>query len=197
MIFYIAPTQKQARSIIWEMLKKRMAGIGESNEGRLEMTVPTQQGGHSIIFIAGWENRENFRGMRADLIVFDELDTMRDFFIGWQEIFRPSLTDTQGNAIFIGTPKKENPNLRRLEKEESDTDWASFHFTTADNPHIPEEEIKKAKKELDHEIYKQEFLAEYIENQGALFRYTALIDLFSNSVTKDNEKYLSVDIADE
>ena len=35
-----------------------------------------------------------------------------DFFIGWQEIFRPAMTDTGGKAIFIGTPKKENPNLK-------------------------------------------------------------------------------------
>ena len=197
-IFYIAPTQKQARSIIWEMLKNRLTGIGESNEGRLEMKVPTQQGGESTIFIAGWENRENFRGMKADLIVFDETDTMKDFFIGWQEIFRPALTDTGGDAVFIGTPKKENPNLRRLEKiAEEDVDYQSFHFTTRDNPYIPDGELDKAKKELDHETYKQEFLAEYIENQGAMFHYTSLVDTFSNSVDKEDRRYLAVDIADD
>lgn len=197
-IFYIAPTQKQARSIVWEMLKTRLAGIGEANEGRLEMKVPTQQGGHSMIYVSGWENRENFRGMNAYKIVFDEVDTMKDFFIGWQEIFRPALIDLGGKAVFIGTPKKENPNLRRLEKEgNDDMDWSAFHFTTEDNPFIPPEEIKKAKEELDFETYKQEFLAEYIDNQGALFRYTSLVDVFSNTITKEATKYLSVDIADD
>lgn len=198
LIFYIAPTQKQARSIIWEMLKKRLSGVGEANEGRLEMKVPTQQGGHSMIYVAGWENRENFRGMNAYKIVFDEVDTMRDFFIGWQEIFRPALIDLSGGATFIGTPKKENPNLRRLEIESrDDIDWGAFHFTTEDNPHIPREEIAKAKAELDYETFKQEFLAEYIENQGSLFGYKALIDVFSNTVPKNIEKYLIVDIADD
>ena len=197
-VFYISPTQKQSRSIVWEMLKKRLAKIGDPNEGRLEMKVPTQDGGHSIIFLAGWENRENFRGMRADLIVFDETDTMRDFFIGWQEIFRPALTDTGGKAVFIGTPKKENPNLRRLEKfAKEDTDYQSFHFKTEDNPYIPPLEIEKAKKELDYETFQQEFLAEYIDNQGALFHYNSLIDVFSNTVDKGISKYLIVDIADD
>lgn len=197
-IFYIAPTQKQARSIIWEALKKRLSTVGEPNEGRLEMKVPTQDGGFSMIYVAGWENRENFRGMNAYKIVFDEVDTMRDFFIGWQEIFRPALTDTQGKAVFIGTPKKENPNLRRLEKfAKTDSDYQAFHFTTADNSYIIESEIKKAKEELDYETYKQEFLAEYIDNQGSLFHYDCLVDVFSNTVTKNNDKYLIVDIADD
>src|SRR3990167_11542133 len=195
-IFFIAPTQKQARSIIWESLKNRLGKIGEPNESRLEMKIPSQDGKSSTIFVAGWENRENFRGQPAHHITFDETDTMKIFFVGWQEIFRPALIDTAGTADFIGTPKKENPNLRRLEKE-GDYEWASFQFTTADNPYIPREEIEKAKKDMDPTTYRQEILAEYVENAGALFSYTALIDLFTNTVTKTNEKYLTVDIADD
>jgi hypothetical protein len=197
-VFFLAPTQKQGRSIIWEDLKKRLDNIGEANESRLEMRVPTQDGGHSTIFIAGWENRENFRGMKAYKIIFDEVDTMRDFFIGWQEIFRPALTDTGGGAIFSGTPKKENPNLRRLEKiAEKDSDYQAFHFTTRENPYINPQEIDKAKQELDQDTYRQEYEAEYIDNAGALFHYDSLVDVFSNTVEKENEKYLLVDIADD
>lgn len=197
-IFYIAPTQAQARAIIWEELKSRLAGIGKPNESRLEMKVPTKDGGFSVITVAGWENRENFRGKKAKKIYFDEVDTMKEFFIGWQEIFRPALTDFEGDAMFAGTPKKENPNLRRLEKiAETDTDYQSFHFTTADNPHIAPEEIEKAKNELDHDTYRQEFEAEYLDNAGALFRYDALVDVFSNTIIKSGDKYLIVDVADD
>jgi len=196
-VFYIAPTQIQARAIIWEALKSKLATISEVNESRLEMKVPTQDGGFSIITVAGWENRENFRGRKAKKIYFDELDTMKDFFIGWQEIFRPALTDLKGEAMFCGTPKKENPNLKRLEKiAETDSDYEAFHFKTSDNPFIPPEEIQKAKEELDYNTFKQEYLAEYVENQGSLFKFTALVDVFSNTITKDEAKYLLVDIAD-
>jgi hypothetical protein len=195
-VFYIAPTQIQARSIIWENLKSRVAGIGTPHEQRLEMTVPTVDGGTSMIKIAGWENRENFRGQSAHHITFDELDTMKDFFIGWQEIFRPALIDTEGTADFIGTPKKENPNLRRLEKE-AGVEWKAFHFSSHDNPNLPIAELKKAEEELDHETYRQEILAEYVENAGSLFKYTALVDMFSNTITKSNEKYLIIDVADD
>lgn len=197
-IFYIAPTQIQAREIIWEMFKKRLSGIAEFHEQRLEIKLPTTEGGHSLIKLAGWENRENFRGKAAFKIVFDEVDTMRDFFIGWQEIFRPTLMDTGGKATFIGTPKKENPNLRRLEKmAQEDKDYTTFHFTSLDNPYLPASEKDKAKTELDYDTYKQEILAEYLDNQGALFKYDALVDVFSNAVVKNNSKYLIVDIADD
>jgi len=197
-IFYICPTQIQARGILWALLKKRLHGVGDFHEQRLEIKLPTQDGGFSMIKLAGWENRENFRGKSAYKIVFDEVDTMKDFFMGWQEIFRPTLIDTAGYATFIGTPKKENPNLRRLEKmAEKDSDYAVFHFTSKDNPFLPVEEMTKAKAELDYETYKQEILAEYIDNAGALFKYDSLVDVFSNTITKTGGKYLIVDIADD
>lgn len=196
-IFYVAPTQKQARAIIWELLKKRLGGVGELNESRLEVVVPAI-GGSSRIAVFGFEARENFRGQPAHHITFDETDSMRDFFIGWQEIFRPALIDTGGTADFIGTPKKENPNLRRLEKlAETDPHWRAFHFTSWDNPTIPRTELEKAKQEMDADTYRQEILAEYVENAGALFKYTALVDLFSNTITKSPENYLTIDVADD
>jgi hypothetical protein len=123
---------------------------------------------------------------------------MRDFFIGWQEIFRPALIDTKGTADFIGTPKKENSNLRRLEKQaETDKEWASFHFTSWDNPTLARSELEKAKAEMDADTYRQEIMAEYVDNAGSLFHYDALVDMFSNTIVKQPDKYLIVDIADD
>ncbi len=198
-LIFLGPTQKQARTIIWESFKTRLVGVGEFNESRLEIKVPCEDGGRSTIFVGGWENRENYRGMPNVIhIEFDEVDTMKDFFIGWNEIFRPMLIDTGGSAGFGGTPKKENPNLRRLEKEaKDDIDWDSFHFTSWDNPHIPRTELEKAKLEMDSDTYRQEIMAEYLDNAGSLFKYDALIDVFSNTIIKVDSKYLIVDIADD
>ncbi|KKL61844.1 hypothetical protein LCGC14_2191230, partial [marine sediment metagenome] len=198
-VIFIAPTQKQARTIVWETFKQRLGDVGDFNESRLEIKIPTEDGGYATIFIGGWENRENYRGMPNVIhLEFDEVDTMKDFMIGWHEIFRPMLIDTGGSAGFGGTPKKENPNLRRLEKLcKEDPEWESFHFTSWDNPDIPRLELKKAKEEMDADTYNQEIMAEYIDNAGALFHYDALVDLFTNTVEKSNEKYLTVDIADD
>jgi len=196
-LIFIAPTQKQARTIVWEAFKQRLGKLAEYNESRLEIKMPTEEGHVATIFVGGWENRENYRGMSNVIhIEFDEVDTMKGFFIAWQEIFYPMLIETGGGAGFGGTPKKENANLRRLEKQsENDVEWEAFHFTSWDNPNIPRKELEKAKEEMDTDTYRQEIMAEYIEDQGALFSYTALVDVFSNTIDKTDKKYLIVDIA--
>ena len=198
-VLYIAPTQDQARKIVWEYLKHRLHGIGTPNEQRLEMRVPNEDGEFTTIYIGGYENRENYRGLTDVIhITFDEVDTLKNFFLAWKDIFRPMFLDTGGSANFIGTPKKENPNLKRLEKEaEGKKDFACFHFTSKDNPHLPLDELRAMEKEYASDMmsYRQEVLAEHIEEAGSLFRFTSLIDIFSNTIVKNNEKYLIIDVA--
>lgn len=200
-VVYIAPTQDQARTIVWEALKRRLDGIGVSNEQRMQIRVPNEDGEESTIFVGGWENRENYRGFTDVVhITFDEVDTLRDFFIAWKEIFRPMFLDTGGTADFVGTPKKENPNLRRLEKEaEMRGNHESFHFTSKDNPYLSPGELKELEDEYanDRTTYLQEVMAEYVDNTGALFHYDALVDVFSNTVDKNGQKYMLVDVADD
>ena len=199
-ILYIAKTKDQARNIIWEQLKTRLIPIGAKfNESRwLEVKVPTQDNGWSLIRVSGWENRETHRGNAYDHITFDETDSLKNFFTGWQEIFRPTLMDRNGTADFIGTPDSAVRNLQRMEKEaETDIDYANFHFTSYDNPYLSNEEIEKARVESAFDTFQQEYLAEYVDFQGALFNYGALVDVFSNTVDRTNKKYLIVDIADD
>jgi len=198
-VIYLAPTQIQAREIVWAALKNRLHGIGTPTEQKLQMTVPNEDGTDSVIMVGGYENRENYRGLTDVVhITFDETDTLKGFFAAWSDIFRPLFLDTRGTANFIGTPKKENPNLRRLEKEFADrTDCSSFHFTSRDNPHISSLEIDDMEKEYasNRESYRQEVLAEHIDDSGALFNYSALVDVFTNTVDESTDKYLIVDVA--
>ena len=202
-VLYIAPTKVQARTIIWEALKNRLHGIGTPNEQTLEMKVPNEDGTISTIFVGGWENRENYRGLTDVIhITFDEVDTLREFFLSWLEIFRPMFLDTGGGADFIGTPKKENPNLHRLEKDfaTKGDDFESFHFTSRDNPFISVAELDSLEREYenDRNSYQQEVLAEYVDNTGALFKYDALVDVFTNTIVKQpGKRYLIVDVADD
>lgn len=201
-VLYIAPTQTQARNIIWEALKNRLHGIGTPNEQMLQMKVPNEDGTVSTIYVGGWENRENYRGLTDVIhITFDEVDTLRDFFISWLEIFRPMFLDTGGGADFIGTPKKENPNMARLEKDfdSKGDEFECFHFTSRDNPFLSVVELDAMEAEYknDRVAYRQEILAEYVENQGSLFKHDAVMDVFSNTITKSGQRYMIVDVADD
>lgn len=170
-IAYIAPTYAQARDIAWQELKKVAApAINKINESRLEITLNTNKGGTSVISLRGWESIETLRGQKYHLIVVDEIASMRNWLSNWQEVIRPTLTDFKGEALFISTPKGFNHFYDIFNLEHKDTDYKSFHFTSYDNPHIPFEELEKAKQELTEDRFAQEYLADFRKTEGLVYK---------------------------
>lgn len=171
-IAYIAPTYQQARDIAWNQLKKICLPVisGVPNESRLEINIINKFGGTSKIVLRGWEAVETLRGQAFDLIVLDEISSYRNFWLNWQEVLRPTLTDRKGHCLFISTPKGFNHFYDLYNQERKDNDFKSFHFTTFDNPHIPVDEIEKAKKELTEDRFAQEYLADFRKTAGLVYK---------------------------
>jgi PBSX family phage terminase large subunit len=170
-IVYIAPTYQQSRDIAWQELKKLAAPIEVSiNESRLEIVVRTTEGGVSKLMLRGWESIDTLRGQLFDFIVLDEVASYRNFFMHWQEVLRPTLTDRKGHALFISTPKGFNHffDLYNLEKE--DEDYKSFHFSSYDNPHLPVEELEKAQDQMTEDRFAQEYLADFRKTEGLVYK---------------------------
>ncbi len=164
-IVYVAPTIKQARDIAWEMLKKitRNALFEAPNETRLELKIKCSNSQEtSEIWLRGTENIESLRGIGIHFLVVDEVASMKDWNTIWREVLRPTLIDTKGQALFIGTPKGFNHfyNLFNLSKE--DKDYESFRFSSYDNNFIDKEEIDKAKEEAERTQTMDEFNQEYM-----------------------------------
>lgn len=170
-IAYFATTFQQARDIMWEMIKKELQGaIISINEARLEVKVKTIGNLESTITLRGWESIETARGQSYDMLILDEVASMRNFWSNWQEVLRPTLTDRKGEAIFISSPKGFNHFYDLYNMELKDEDFKSFHFTTYDNPLIPVEEIEKAKKELTEDRFAQEYLADFRKTEGLVYK---------------------------
>jgi len=171
-VTYFATTYQQARDIAWEFLRKELEGlIVSANESRLEMKVRVLNSNEtSLLQLRGWEAVEAERGKRNDFIVLDEVASMRNFWAGWHEVLRPTLTDTKGEALFISTPSGYNHFYDLCNLELTDSDYKSFNFTTYDNPHIPVEEIEKAKKELSNEQFLQEYMASFQKTAGLVYK---------------------------
>lgn len=168
---YIAPTYQQARDIAWEQFKNELRPIIKSiNEARLEIKTRTQGEGESLIVLRGWESIETLRGQKFDFIVIDEIAQMRNFWINWQEVIRPTLTDTKGEALFISTPKGFNHFYDLYNLQDKDADYKSFHFTSYDNPYLPKEEIDKAREELTEDRFAQEYLADFRKTEGLVYK---------------------------
>ncbi len=166
-IAYIAPTYQQARDIAWEQLKRECKEASQSiNESRLEIKLVNG----SLIVLRGWEAIETLRGQFFHLIVLDEVAMMRNFGINWQEVIRPTLTDTRGEALFISTPKGFNHFYDLYNQQNADDDYKSFHFTSYDNPHVPSDELDKAKKEVTEDRFAQEYLADFRKMEGLVYK---------------------------
>lgn len=170
-IAYIANNYQQARDIMWEFLKKELRGaIINTNEARLEIKVKTIKGGDSLIVLRGWESVENLRGQAFDFLGLDEVAMMRNFWINWQEVLRPTLTDRRGTALFASTPKGFNHFYDLSNLELKDPEFKSFHFTSFDNPHLPQDELEKAKATLPPDRFAQEYEASFQKTQGLVYK---------------------------
>lgn len=161
-IAYISPTYQQSRDIAWNLLKEISKPVQVNvNESRLEITLRTKDGGTSLIVLRGWEAIETLRGQAFDMLVIDEIASMRNWQYNWQNVLRPTLTDREGTALFISTPKGYNHFFDLFNKQNVDKDYASFQFSSYKNPHVKSSEIDKAKEELTTEAFSQEYMAEF------------------------------------
>ena len=187
-VIYFAPTISQARDIVWNELKTQIyqtnIQAGDPNESRLEINIKNiDQNGNllpttSSIWLRGTENIESARGNKIDFLVVDEVASMRNWTYVWNEVLRPTLTDVRGEAIFISTPRGMNFFYDLFNKEQKDTDYKSFRFTTYDNPYIPVDEIEKAKLELSQESFAQEYLAEFVSVSGQFYKEFDVVSQF-------------------
>lgn len=194
-IAYIAPTYAQARDIAWQELKRVCHPIADNiNESRLEITVKTTQGGTSTISLRGWESIETLRGQKFHFIVVDEIASMRNWSSNWQEVIRPTLTDYKGEALFISTPKGFNHfyDLFNLQNDPvKGKDYKSFHFTTYDNPHIPKEEVDKAKEEMNENSFAQEYLADFRKQTGLVYKeFDRKLHLYEGEIPRSVREYI-------
>lgn len=194
-VCYIAPTYQQARDIAWQELKKlSLPAVHKINESRLEITLNTTQGGKSTILLRGWESIETLRGQKFDFIVVDEIASMKNWAMNWQEVIRPTLTDVRGEALFISTPKGFNHFYDLYNLENKDTDFKAFHFTTYDNPHIPVDEIEKAKREITEDRFSQEYLADFRKTEGLVYKeFDRSRHIFSEPIGNISEYIAGVD----
>jgi hypothetical protein len=162
-VWYVAPTYKAAKDIAWDMLKEEVpkGWIRKINESELSMRLVNG----SVISLKGAEKPDNLRGRSVDFVVLDEFADMKPET--WSEVLRPSLSDKQGHALFIGTPKGRN-HFYDLWTQDLD-DWASFQFTTLEGGNVPDYEIEAAKRDLDERTFKQEYEAAFVNYSGIIY----------------------------
>jgi hypothetical protein len=85
------------------------------------------------------------------------------------------LLDNDGDAVLIGTPMRKNHFFQAYARSLGDTSgrWAAWHFTSFDNPYLPRVALDEITADMTEEAYRQEILAEFLDNEVAVFRNIA------------------------
>lgn len=166
-LFYVAPTYRQAKQIAWKDLKAkliRFKWVKKINE--TDLTAVLKNG--SEISLRGAENFDSLRGVGLNRLVIDEAADIKQE--AWTEVLRPTLADTGGDAVFMGTPKGRNwfydLFLRGMEGQ---PEWASFQYHTSQGGRVSADELEAARLELDPLTFEQEFEASFLNFSGRVY----------------------------
>lgn len=163
--WWVAPSYGIAL-IGWRMMRSLAAQVpGVQIQESLRMiTLPT--GGS--VQIKSADNPDSLRGEGLDFVVLDECAFLKEET--WTEVMRPALADRKGGALFISTPKGRNWFWHIYQRANYDNAWHSFHFTSYDNPFVERAELDSTREQLPERVYRQEILAEFLEDGGGVFR---------------------------
>ena len=198
----VNPTYRQGKQIHWQDIKKEIPPDLIEYKNEQELSIHLVNG--SRIEIKGADNENSLRGVGLKGVIMDEAADQKPHV--WEEIIRPTLVDSKGWGIFIGTPKGFNYFydlwLRgRRGSKTYESDWKSFRFTSYDNPHLDPGEIDQAKSEATRakreETFAQEYMAEFKKYEGLIYknfnRETHVVEPFEIPYTTDWEIYRGID----
>jgi|TARA_R110000744_G_scaffold27911_5_gene67731 phage terminase large subunit-like protein len=189
-VFYVAPTQGQARDIMWTLLLELGHGvIASSHVNNLQIKLVNG----CTIALKGADRPETMRGVSLKFLCMDEYADMKPAV--WEQILRPALADQKGHALFIGTPMGRNHfyELYNYSKLAEDEDFNGWHFTSYDNPLLDPKEIESAEKSMSRYSFRQEFLASFEAQGSELFKEEDIV--FLEEEPEEGEYYIAVDLA--
>ena len=183
--FFISPTFQQSRQIIWDILKDKTRDTlaKKVNESRLEIELING----SKIFLKGGDRADTLRGVSLSGVVMDEFATIRNNKDVWQEVVRPALSDKQGWALFISSPKGRDYFYNLYNEAKTTDNWKSWQRTTLDGENVPESEIVSARNEMDERSFNQEYLADFVSYSGLVCPY------YDRDLNNTNEVYNEYD----
>ena len=182
-VWYVAPTYRQAKGICWSDLVERLKyhnWISEVNNSDLTVILRN----NSKISLRGADNEQSLRGVGLDFLCMDEFADISPS--AWFEVLRPTLSDTQGHALFCGTPRGfGNWAYDMYVKGTNDKEWESFKYTTLEGEQVPDEEISQAKDDLDERTFQQEYMASFVNYAGMIYynfdRKKNIVDSFNRN----------------
>jgi len=190
--WWVAPVYSQA-AIGFKMIKNSFPDlIKNANSASLKIILHN----NAKIEFRSAERPDNLRGEGLGWVTIDEAAFMSEE--AWYEALRPALSDRKGQLLAIGTPKGKNwfYHLWINGQDREQEDFDSWQMSTYQNPYIDPAEIDALKRSLPERVFRQEILAEFLDDTGGVFRYVdENIRPYSLPTTAEGLVTLGVDLA--
>ncbi len=154
---YLTKTADRCRSCDNE----QMIGKKTCNNCKASLKGCGQQG--SIFYIEGADNIDRMRGLKPRGIILDEYAQIKPEL--WTEVLFPSINQSGGWVIFIGTFKGKNhfydlfSRYYDWEKQQSieSEDYATFYLPYHKNPFFTEDQVRAARETMPPAQFNQEY----------------------------------------
>ena len=155
----------------------------------------------SIIYARSTGNNEGkyLRGHNAHRIIIDEAAFVKENVIN--TVIMPMLADFDGDVIEISTPLGQNHFYQMyMQGKKGTPDYASFQFTSYENPHIAHIFIDRQRLQVTDLQFRTEWLGEFVDDQVCVFKWDSINDAigkFPEVFEREKEKnyFVGVDIA--
>jgi hypothetical protein len=186
-VAWASPTYKQAYKVYEQTIKafpKNSAIIRRKDSTKLQIEFCN---GSTMQFFST-ERYDNIRGFTFDYLICDEFAFMDSK--AWTEVLRATILVKGKKVLLISTPNGKNHFFQMFELDGVNPQYKSFKMTSYDNPLIDPKEIDDAKLTLPDHIFRQEYLAEFLDGGSSIFG-----DINYKDVKEGNVYYAGLDIA--
>ena len=156
-----APTYAQVKDVMWGYLKHAVARLPGIVINESELWVQLHNGNRIRLYALD-TSYERMRGVYLDGIVLDEVADIDPR--AWPEVIRPALSDRQGWAVWIGTPKGRDAFYRIWrEAEKNPAEWFSQMLRASETGILPASELEAARLTMSPSVYAREFECSFEE----------------------------------
>jgi RNA-binding protein YhbY len=165
-IGWISPTYKQCKKVFKEIVRAmgKNPFITSANHSDLVLNFTT---GSTMLFYSA-EAYDSIRGETFDALVGDEVAFWKPE--AWNEVLKATVLVKGKKVLLLSTPKGKNQFYTLFNQSINNDNYYSFYGTSFDNPFIERSEIEDARRMLPDHIFRQEYLAEFLDDASSVFR---------------------------
>lgn len=183
-IAWVSPIYKQSKKVFDEMVRA-FDGTNLITSNGSELIIKTKNGSTIQFFSA--ERYDNIRGFTFDYLVCDEFAFIDER--AWTEVLRATVLVKGKKVLLISTPKGKNHFYNLFNLDGINPHYKSFKMTSYDGL-ASKDEIDGARLTLPDNVFKQEYLAEFLDSGSSVFTNITVNDNAVNT----NRYFAGIDL---